>query len=83
VLVHGVKDLLERESELGVIEEAIEDVRHGVGRAVVIEGLAGIGKTRLLAAARDRAGAAGMQVLTGRGSELERQFLVRGRPSAL
>jgi predicted ATPase len=72
--VGGVTDLLERDSELGAIDEAIEDVRHGAGRAVVIEGLAGAGKTRLLAAARDRAGAAGMLVLSARGSDLEREF---------
>jgi predicted ATPase len=72
--VRGVMELLERESELSAIDDAIEAVRHGVGRAVVVEGLAGIGKTGLLAAARDRAGAAGIQVLTARGSELEREY---------
>jgi predicted ATPase len=40
---------------------------------VLIEGPAGIGKTRLLAAARER-GARGMTVLTARCSELEREF---------
>ena len=40
---------------------------------VLIEGPAGIGKTRLLAAARERA-ARGMTVLTARCSELEREF---------
>jgi hypothetical protein len=44
------------------------------GRFVVIEGGAGIGKTRLLAEARTIAGAAGMRVLTARGGELEGEF---------
>ena len=39
--------------------------------ALVIEGPAGIGKTGLLRAAAERARAAGMTVLAGRGSELE------------
>jgi DNA-binding CsgD family transcriptional regulator len=41
---------------------------------VVIEGPAGIGKTRLLRAARESASEAAMHVLHARGSELEREF---------
>lgn len=41
---------------------------------VVFQGPAGIGKTRLLAAARDGAKEAGMRVLTASGTELERDF---------
>jgi predicted ATPase len=41
---------------------------------VLIEGAAGIGKTRLLGEARQRAEAAGMRALAARGSELEREF---------
>ena len=41
---------------------------------VVIEGQAGIGKTRLLAEAAARGRANGMTVLTARASELEREF---------
>ena len=41
---------------------------------LLIEGQAGIGKSRLAAEARRRASDAGMNVLTARGSELEREF---------
>jgi DNA-binding CsgD family transcriptional regulator len=40
---------------------------------VVVEGPAGIGKSRLLAAACEEAGRAGMRVLRARGAELERE----------
>ncbi len=46
----------------------------GDGRIGVIEGSPGIGKTRLLAAARRIAADAGMRCLTARGSQLERAF---------
>ena len=64
--------LLERERELAALERLIGDARDGRGAVVLIEGPAGIGKTRLLAAARERAD--GMTVLTARCSELEREF---------
>jgi DNA-binding CsgD family transcriptional regulator len=44
------------------------------GRLVVIEGVAGIGKTRLLAEARALAGARGLEVLHARGGEHEGEF---------
>ncbi len=40
----------------------------------MLEGPAGIGKTVLLAAARDAARGRGFRVLRGRGAELEREF---------
>ncbi len=67
-------DLLEREAELEAVQEALDGARGGLGRLLVIEGPAGAGKSRLLAAARARARAAGMRVLSGRGAELEREF---------
>lgn len=66
--------LLERDEELAALEALLEGARRGEGRVVLLEGAAGIGKTRLLHAARDRAKEAGMQVLTARGTELERDF---------
>jgi DNA-binding CsgD family transcriptional regulator len=66
--------LLEREAELDELVAALEDARAGLGRLVVLEGAAGIGKTRLLAAARETASRTGMEVLTARGTELERDF---------
>ncbi|HEY7018973.1 MAG TPA: AAA family ATPase [Gaiellaceae bacterium] len=66
--------LLERSEELTRIESALSDARAGHGRFVVVEGPAGIGKTVLLAAAREAAADAGMRVLRSRGTELEREF---------
>lgn len=66
--------LLERERELGELLAAARDAERGRGRLVVIEGPAGIGKTRLLREARERAARAGMRVLAARASELERDF---------
>lgn len=64
--------LHERGSELASLGHAIDDLSRGEGRCIVIEGPAGIGKTRLLGAARERARDAGVRVLRARGSELER-----------
>jgi class 3 adenylate cyclase/DNA-binding CsgD family transcriptional regulator len=66
-------DLLEREAELAALDALIAAAPSG-GRLLAMEGSAGIGKTRLLAEARTRAQAAGMQVLAARGSELEHGF---------
>ncbi|NHC13234.1 BTAD domain-containing putative transcriptional regulator [Motilibacter deserti] len=68
------EQLLERARELAVLEGALQDVREGAGRLVVIEGPAGIGKTRLMAETRRRAGELGAATLLARGSELEREF---------
>lgn len=46
----------------------------GDGSLVLIEGPPGIGKSRLLQAAREQAPAAGLGVLAARGGELERDF---------
>ncbi len=47
--------LLEREGELGELAAAVESVRAGRGVVVLVRGEAGIGKTSLLRAMRDRA----------------------------
>jgi len=67
-------ELLERQRELRVLSELITAACRGEARLVVVEGAAGIGKTRLLAAARAGGERTGMQVLKARGSELEREF---------
>ncbi|HEU4525626.1 MAG TPA: ATP-binding protein, partial [Gemmatimonadales bacterium] len=64
--------LLERERELEEFERLRAAARRGEGAAAVVEGPAGIGKTRLLAAAGE--GAEGLEVLRARASELERDF---------
>ena len=64
--------LLERDRELAALDRLIADAEDGRGRVALIEGPAGIGKSRLLAEARTRAGA--MTVLSARCGELERDF---------
>jgi DNA-binding CsgD family transcriptional regulator len=66
--------LLERERELDELALALDEVRAGRGCAVAIEAGAGLGKTRLLQEARDAAARAGLNVLAGRATELERDF---------
>jgi DNA-binding CsgD family transcriptional regulator len=66
--------LLEREAQVAALEALADAARSGGGRFVVIEGSAGIGKTRLLTEARALAGAAGMRVLAARGGEFEGEF---------
>ena len=70
----GGARLLERESELTLIEDRIGAATQARGSLLLIEGPAGIGKTELVDAARERAVAAGMEVLTARGGELERSL---------
>jgi len=66
--------LLERDDALALGDTAIAEARGGHGRAVVIEGPAGIGKSALLWEAVGRGRAAGARVLAARGSEFEREF---------
>ena len=70
----AASDLLEREGELAQLGALIEASREGAGRFVLVEGGAGIGKTGLLTAARERGREAQMEVLHARGGELEREF---------
>src|SRR5256884_7475828 len=72
--VSAAPHLLEREGELAQLGALVGAAREGAGRLVLVEGGAGIGKTRLLAAARERGEEAGMEVLHARGGELEREF---------
>ncbi|MGH3171176.1 MAG: ATP-binding protein, partial [Trebonia sp.] len=67
-----MEGLYERETELGALSAALSAARSGAGSLVVIEGPAGIGKSRLLAEARVLAGALGVAVLSASGIELER-----------
>src|ERR1700716_3786295 len=66
--------LLERDRELESLERVVEAARAGEAVMALIEGPAGIGKSRLLALAREMASAAGFHVLSARGSDLEREL---------
>jgi DNA-binding SARP family transcriptional activator/tetratricopeptide (TPR) repeat protein len=67
-------DLVERDRELLTLRRAIDDLGDGVPGLLLIEGPAGIGKSRLLAEANRLAESAGLRVLSARGSQLERSF---------
>jgi DNA-binding CsgD family transcriptional regulator len=66
--------LLERDRELESLRVALADAVNGEGRLALVEGPAGIGKSRLLAELRAAAQDEGVRVLAARGSELEREF---------
>jgi hypothetical protein len=66
--------LLDRGRELADIAELVEAARDGAGGLVVVEGPAGIGKTRLVQEAARAASAAGIEVLRARGSEFEAEI---------
>jgi hypothetical protein len=68
---HG--GLLERTAEAERIEGLLADALAGEGKVALVEGPAGIGKTRLLELARDLARGQ-FETLSARGSELERDF---------
>jgi DNA-binding CsgD family transcriptional regulator len=66
--------LLERERELSALRAVVAGIAQGAGELVIVEGVPGVGKTRLVADARAAARGAGLQVLEARGAELERDF---------
>ena len=66
--------LIERSEELAAVDDALSGAVAASGRLQLFEGPAGIGKTALLTAARDRAIRAGMLVISARGGELEAGF---------
>ena len=63
--------LLDRAAELETIAAAIGAACASSGSALLVEGVAGIGKTRLLTHACEQAARAGMKVLTARAAEFE------------
>ena len=79
----ATEPLLERSEELARIESALAEARAGRGTFVVVEGPAGIGKTALLAAARDAAAEGGMRVLRSRGDGAGARLCLRRGASAL
>jgi DNA-binding CsgD family transcriptional regulator len=70
----GESALLERDREVGVLRDLIQRALEGYPALALVDGPAGIGKSRLLEATREAAGAAGFRVLAARGSDLEREL---------
>lgn len=66
--------LHEREREVALLEQAIIDAKASESRLVLIEGQAGIGKSRLLLEMRRMAEDAGFAVVIARGYEFERDY---------
>ena len=60
----GRGPLVGHDAELARLEETWSSVRHGSGRLVLLEGIAGSGKTRLVGAFLDAARAGGALILT-------------------
>jgi DNA-binding CsgD family transcriptional regulator len=72
--VDGGQALLERAAALAMIDRRLRDAVAGHGSLLLIEGPAGIGKTRLVLAAGWHGRELGLTTLSARGSELERDF---------
>ena len=66
--------LLERDAALAGIDQGLRDTIAGGGSLLLVEGPAGIGKTRLVVAAGRHGRELGLTTLSARGSELERDF---------
>lgn len=67
----GSTGLLERDHVLGVIDDIVAIASRGEGRALLLEGHAGMGKTRLCEAAVETARARKLRVVRAAGAELE------------
>ncbi len=67
-------DLVEREREMDALGALLDALAEGRPRMALIEGPAGIGKTRLLTELRQQAQERRIAALSARGSELEREF---------
>lgn len=66
--------LLERQDELETARLALKEVAGGAGRLLLLQGPAGIGKTRLLQTISDMARDAGFEIHSARGDDLETGF---------
>ncbi|MGW6216679.1 helix-turn-helix transcriptional regulator [Streptomyces sp. NPDC055109] len=66
--------ILEREAELAALRERLDSLRSGSSALIVVQGRAGVGKSRLLEQARVWASEQGMRVLRARGVPLEQEY---------
>ncbi len=67
-------ELLERGHEKAVFEESLTRLGQGDGGVIVIEGVAGAGKTALVGELHRRAARAGIRVLAASGAEIEHGY---------
>ncbi len=67
-------DLVERGQETTALRRAVDEVNTGTSGCVLVEGPAGIGKSRLLVEATRLATGSGARVMSARGSQLEQSF---------
>lgn len=65
-----VPGVIGRASESARLDRFIDELRSGTGGALAIGGLAGMGKSTLVAAMSDRASRSGVRVVRARGTEL-------------
>jgi DNA-binding SARP family transcriptional activator/DNA-binding CsgD family transcriptional regulator len=70
----GGMQLVERAEEMRRVRQALDAAVSGAGSLLIVEGPAGIGKSRLLAEAGVLARTAGLQVLRARGGVMERDL---------
>jgi DNA-binding CsgD family transcriptional regulator len=70
----GRQRLVGRDWELALLSRWIDELAAGRGRAALVEGEPGIGKTALLRAAWERAAQAGLPAFWGAGEELGQAF---------
>ncbi len=70
----GSTDLVERARETAVLRRAVDDLAAGTPGCVLVEGPAGIGKSRLLLEASRLATQVGARVLSARASQMEQSF---------
>jgi DNA-binding SARP family transcriptional activator/DNA-binding CsgD family transcriptional regulator len=69
-----VDALVGRDRELTELRDCLEEARSGQGRLALIEGPAGIGKSRLLGEAKRMAAEQGATTYGARGAQMEREF---------
>lgn len=66
--------LIERERELAAIEQRLDSLDGGAGGVLVLEGGAGLGKSRLVQEAVERAAPRGVQILGATAFQYEQEF---------
>jgi DNA-binding SARP family transcriptional activator len=67
-------DLIDRAKEVTALQQAVAELATGRAGCVLLEGPAGIGKSRLLLEAMRLASSTDVRVLSARGTQLERSF---------